>query len=110
LQLPKVLGATTSQGTDKLFSRLIARQALVYSKLCFRIPNLPKNLPVLEQRRQRSSQVSFYFFATYYLLISDVLAPHSIDQVLKEVDGAPFSISIDASNHGVQKMFPVVIR
>jgi hypothetical protein len=48
-------------------------------------------------------KLKFYFFL-------DVLAPHSVEEVLKELANGPFSISIDASNHGESKMFPIVIR
>jgi hypothetical protein len=110
LQQPKVLGATTLHDTDKHLNQPTAFQALDCSSKCFRIQMWPKNLLALRLRRQQLSQISFYIFAVYYLPILDVLAPHSVDQVLKEVGNLPFSISIDASNHGESKMFPIVIR
>lgn len=43
-------------------------------------------------------------------LVELVLAPHSLELVLKEVENSPYSICTDASNKGNKKMFPVVIR
>lgn len=39
-----------------------------------------------------------------------VLAPYSMDLLKNELGSQPFSISIDASNHGEKKMVPLVIR
>lgn len=42
-------------------------------------------------------------------LVEMVLAPYSLEIILKELGDSPFSISTDASNKGNRKMFPVAI-
>lgn len=45
-------------------------------------------------------------------LVENVLGPHSVELVLKELkeDSKPYSISTDASNKGNLKMYPVSVR
>jgi hypothetical protein len=43
-------------------------------------------------------------------LVENVLAPHSLQLVLKNVGSGPFSVACDASNKGNLKLYPVVIR
>lgn len=43
-------------------------------------------------------------------IIENVLCPKSIEMVLEEMQNLPFSISIDASNKGNKKFFPLAIR
>jgi hypothetical protein len=38
-----------------------------------------------------------------------VLAPYSTQLMLKELANLPFSLSIDASNHGETKLVPLVV-
>lgn len=43
-------------------------------------------------------------------LVENVLAPYSIETMLKKIGKSPIGIATDASNKGNQKMFPVAIR
>lgn len=43
-------------------------------------------------------------------MVEMVLAPYSLERVLKDIGESPFSIATDASNKGNKKMFPVAIR
>lgn len=44
-------------------------------------------------------------------IVNKVLAPHSLECVLKSVENSPFlGIATDASNHGSVKLFPVMIQ
>uniref|UniRef100_A0A914WM39 Uncharacterized protein n=2 Tax=Plectus sambesii TaxID=2011161 RepID=A0A914WM39_9BILA len=44
------------------------------------------------------------------VILTGVLAPYSVECLLKELGSQPFSISTDASNHKEIKLFPLVIR
>lgn len=52
------------------------------------------------------------FFLVFFVHSSSlgVLAPYSVESLLKELGDQPFSISTDASNHKEIKLFPLVIR
>lgn len=44
-------------------------------------------------------------------IINNVLAPYSIDLIVKNLEKIPFiSISTDSSNHGSQKLFPLILQ
>jgi hypothetical protein len=43
-------------------------------------------------------------------IVCNVLSPHFLERFLSELDGRKFSLSTDASNHGDEKVFPLVIR
>jgi hypothetical protein len=43
-------------------------------------------------------------------IICNVLSPHFLERFLTELNGRKFSLSTDASNHGDEKVFPLLVR
>ncbi|KAL3069314.1 hypothetical protein niasHS_018039 [Heterodera schachtii] len=43
-------------------------------------------------------------------ILTGVLAPYSVKKIVEQLADKPFSLSIDASNFGNQKLFPLVVR
>ncbi len=72
--------------------------------------NLAKKYGSAETKTAAIVKSKLFFKFNIILTFLGVLAPHSIELVLKELGDGPFSISIDASNHKEIKMFPIIIR
>lgn len=43
-------------------------------------------------------------------IVCNVLSPHFLERFLSELNGRKFSLSTDSSNHGDEKVFPLLIR
>lgn len=72
--------------------------------------NITKKYSSSQDKTTAIIKSKFIFTNLKLAIFLDVLAPHSLDLLLKELGDGSFSLSIDASNHKEVKMFPIIIR